>query len=112
MDAATSDVRQGYVYDVLLKILLANFEIADKAEARTFFYSLRQLFLDLNGAEWDTDAFKKQEAALEEAVASKRRETAEEIDSIFASTFWSDGNMADETGSESGGDSAEHDQSS
>ncbi len=91
VDAATSDVRQRYIFDLLLKILLANFEIADKAEARTYFYSLRQLFLDLNGSEWDTDAFKRQEAAVEEAVASKRKETAEDIASLFAASFENEG---------------------
>jgi V/A-type H+-transporting ATPase subunit A len=87
VDASTSDVRQRYVFDALLKILLSSFEIADKAEARTYFYTLRQHFLDLNGAEWDTDEFSQQEAILEEAVAAKRRETREEIEELFSKTF-------------------------
>ncbi len=87
VDASTPDVRQKYVFDVLLRILIANFEVSEKAEARIFFYSLRQLFLDLNGVEWDTDEFRKQEAKLEEAVASKRKETPGDIDALFKSNF-------------------------
>lgn len=103
VDAATSDTRQRYVFDVLLRILIANFNISDQAEARTFFYSLRQLFLDLNGLEWDTDGFRKQETAIEEAVASKRKETSEDIDALFASNFDSGGESAT-VGESAGGD--------
>jgi V/A-type H+-transporting ATPase subunit A len=87
VDAATSAERQQYVFDVLLRILLSNFELANKAEARTFFYSLRQVFLDLNGTEWNTDEFRAQEAKIEQAVSDKRKESKEELELLFSDRF-------------------------
>ena len=87
VDASTSAERQRYVFALLIKILLAQFDLQDKAEARTFFYTLRQGFLDLNGLEWDSEAFKGQQAKLEEAVAGKRKESPEEVEELFKKTF-------------------------
>jgi hypothetical protein len=75
------------VLDLLLKILLANYEVKDKTEARTYFYQLRQNFLDLNGSEWDSDGFAEIEKKIEELVAQKRKETASEIEERFAGMF-------------------------
>ncbi|HUV07513.1 MAG TPA: hypothetical protein VMX75_07270, partial [Spirochaetia bacterium] len=87
VDASTSAERQRYVFALILRLLMAEFNLADKAEARSFFYSLRQHFLDLNGSEWDSEAFENQEAKIEKMAASKRHESREEIEEKFKRTF-------------------------
>ena len=87
VDAATSAERQRYVFDLLLKILLTSYQVKDKAEARTYFYQLRQNFLDLNGSEWDSDAFVELEKKIEELVVQKSKETASEIEERFIGMF-------------------------
>ena len=72
VDAATGAERQKYVFskivnDVLKKDLL--FE--DREKARGFFYTLRQLFIDWNYKEWDSDRFKKQEARITELLEGR-----------------------------------------
>jgi V/A-type H+-transporting ATPase subunit A len=87
IDASTDSERQIYIFRILLLVLLAGFELADKAEARSFFYQLRQKMLDLNGAEWETEAFKNLEKELEERVESKRKESTQEMEHLFRTTF-------------------------
>jgi V/A-type H+-transporting ATPase subunit A len=90
VDAATSSERQRYVFDILLRMMLSSYEVKDKAEARTFFYQLRQNFLDLNGSEWDTDDFSQLEKQIEELVSQKRKESSSEIEERFAGMFSTD----------------------
>lgn len=59
VDAAVSTERQNFCFDILYNILITEFSFDSKNEARKFFYSLRQKFLDLNSAEWQTDEFNK-----------------------------------------------------
>jgi V/A-type H+-transporting ATPase subunit A len=87
VDAATSAERQRYVFDLLLRILLTSYQVKDKAEARTYFYQLRQNFLDLNGSEWDSDAFAELEKKIEELVAQKSKEKVSEIEARFTGMF-------------------------
>jgi V/A-type H+-transporting ATPase subunit A len=56
VDAAVSTERQREVFDLLLQILTAVLDLPDKAQARSYFYQLRQKFLDLNSTPWNTDA--------------------------------------------------------
>jgi V/A-type H+-transporting ATPase subunit A len=72
VDAATPAERQSYVFQVLLKILKTQFALRRKDEARSFFAQLRQKFLDLNGAEWDSNEFRQLEKEIDEMVQSKR----------------------------------------
>ncbi len=72
VDAAVDVDRQRHVFDVLLQLLTADLEFADKNEARTFFTSLRQSFLDYNGAEWQTDEFKNLEKQIRDRVEEKQ----------------------------------------
>jgi V/A-type H+-transporting ATPase subunit A len=79
VDAAVSTDRQRYIFDLLHKILSAGLAFAGKDEARSFFYQLRQKFLDWNGSEMKTDAFDTVEKELKAMLAerlTKERETA------------------------------------
>ncbi|MBN1410699.1 MAG: V-type ATP synthase subunit A [Spirochaetales bacterium] len=87
VDAATSIPRQRYIFNFLVKILLASFTLPDKASARSYFNQLRQRFLDLNGAEWESDNFKKIEKELEDTFLNTVKETREELNDIFKSRF-------------------------
>jgi len=87
VDASTSAERQRYIFEILVRILLAEFDLNTKDEARTFFYSLRQIFLDFNGSEWDSDAFRQHEEKLERTVSEKRKQSAEEMENIFQRRF-------------------------
>jgi len=58
VDAAVSVERQEYVFDMLLSIISADLDLADKDGARSYFYQLRQKFLDWNGAAWESEEFK------------------------------------------------------
>jgi len=67
VDAAVSVERQKRTYRLVLEILAAQIAAKDKEDARSWFYGLRQKFLDLNGSEWKSERY----AALEgELVAS------------------------------------------
>ncbi len=71
VDAAVSTERQRHVFDLLFKILSAKLNLSSKEEARSFFYHLRQKFLDYNGAEWRSDEFFTIERELEEMLSEK-----------------------------------------
>lgn len=65
IDAATNDERQGYVFKKLVNdILKKEFKFNDNEEARSFFYSLRQAFIDWNYQEFQSPGFKKQEEKI------------------------------------------------
>lgn len=68
VDAATPAERQRYVFDVLLEILHTEFTFSTKEEARSFFNGLRQKFLDWNGAQWESDDFKRMETELKDIL--------------------------------------------
>ncbi|MBN2534241.1 MAG: V-type ATP synthase subunit A [Spirochaetales bacterium] len=87
VDASTSATRQRYVFDVLLRILVARFTIKDKTDARTYFNQLRQKFLDWNGAEWESDSFKNIENELNAMIASRQVESERDLQVIFDKTF-------------------------
>ena len=72
VDAAVSPERQNRVFNLIYRVLNAPFKhIQDKKEARSFFASLRQLFIDYNGSEWMSDDFKKHESAIEEILSKE-----------------------------------------
>ncbi|MDD3089015.1 MAG: V-type ATP synthase subunit A [Candidatus Omnitrophica bacterium] len=76
VDAATTAERQKYVFGKVVGVLKADFPVKDKKQARGFFYSLRHKFIDWNYKSWGTDDFRKQEAAIDEAL--QRGPTAED----------------------------------
>jgi V/A-type H+-transporting ATPase subunit A len=82
VDAAVNTERQRYVYDLLLQILTAKLDLADKAQSRTYFYQLRQKFLDLNSTPWNTDAMKSTEKEIMKMLDDRKTgiaDTAREL---------------------------------
>ena len=72
VDAAVNTERQRYIFDILLQILTAKLDLADKAQARTYFYQLRQKFLDLNSTPWNTDSMKSIEKEIRKILEDKK----------------------------------------
>lgn len=71
VDDAVSVERQTYTFGKVLKVLASDFDLKDKDEARLFFNSLRQLYLDWNYIEWKTDAFEAKEKEIDSLYALK-----------------------------------------
>ncbi len=64
VDAATAPDRQNYVSNVVNVVLNKEFTFDSKEEARSFFYDLRQKFIDWNYMEYESEDFKKQEKVI------------------------------------------------
>ncbi len=74
VDAATGADRQRRMFDVLLAVLLADFDVADKEKARVLLNQLRQKFLDWNGREWNSKEFAAEEADILAGVRAAARD--------------------------------------
>ena len=72
VDAAVSVDRQKYTFGILFDLLTSKLNFGEKEEARSWFAQLRQRFLDLNGSEWQSDAFKEREAAIRTTIDDRR----------------------------------------
>jgi len=72
VDAAVNTERQRYMFDLLLQILAAKLDLADKGQARTYFYQLRQKFLDLNSTAWNTDSMKSTEKEIRKMLDDRK----------------------------------------
>jgi V/A-type H+-transporting ATPase subunit A len=57
VDASTPEERQRLMFDVVEKVLLSNYSFKEKDEARKFFMSLQQSFIDWNNIKIDDPAF-------------------------------------------------------
>ena len=77
VDASVSTERQRYCFGILFDLLTSRLNFGGKDEARNWFAQLRQRFLDLNGAEWQSDAFGELEAELRKTMEDKRAGTEE-----------------------------------
>jgi V/A-type H+-transporting ATPase subunit A len=75
VDAATIEDRQKYVFHVLHEIIESDFNFEDKNTARKFFQGLRQVFIEWNSSEWQTEAFSKKDKEINSKVQAvvKRR---------------------------------------
>ena len=69
VDANCGTARQRYVTDKLVYVLGSDFAAESKDDARSFFNRMRQRFIDWNYAEFETDAFRKAEAAIDALYA-------------------------------------------
>ena len=83
VDGATSLERQKYVFDILLTILGTSFKFEDKDEARSWFNKSRQLFIDYNYSEWNSDEFRKLELQIKSAVEDKGVGLSAEVESLL-----------------------------
>jgi len=75
VDASVDLDRQRYSFGMLFDLLTARLNFGEKEEARGWFAQLRQRFLDFNGAEWESDEFKKLTEDIKESVKSRRAGT-------------------------------------
>lgn len=66
VEANCGKSRQCYVIDKLIKILGSEYDLSDKDLARNFFNSMRQKFIDWNYTEFESEAFKKAEAEIDD----------------------------------------------
>jgi V/A-type H+-transporting ATPase subunit A len=86
VDAAVSPERQRAMFKKSVRVLGSSFDFKDKDAARGWFNQLRQRFLDMNGIEWGTDAFKKADADLtafiDERVSGLDKKAAQIIESL------------------------------
>ncbi|MBN2102713.1 V-type ATP synthase subunit A [bacterium] len=73
VDAATNPERQKYVMNQIYEILGSEFQFSDNEEARTFFYDLRQKFIDWNYSEWKSDEFNSQEKSIKKLIEGKKK---------------------------------------
>lgn len=65
VDANCGTERQRYVIDKLVYVLGSDYDLSDKDEARSFFNSMRQKFIDWNYTAFESDAFKKAELEID-----------------------------------------------
>jgi V/A-type H+-transporting ATPase subunit A len=72
VDASVPIERQRYTFDLLFKVLASEFALEDKRQVRSFFNNLRQLFLDWNNVEFDSERFKQIEAQIDSLYKGKQ----------------------------------------
>ena len=71
VDAFCSSERQQHVFDVILFVLDTSLDFSDKEEARSFFNTLRQRFIDWNRAPWESEQFAELEGLVRELLESR-----------------------------------------
>jgi len=74
VDAATNLKRQEYVFNKVYEVLASEFKFDQKEKARHVFYELRQLFIDWNYKEFESEEFKSQEEKINDFVSSNKQE--------------------------------------
>ena len=86
VDAAVSLERQDYVFGLMCEVLDAEFSFKDKADARSWFYQLRQKALDFNYTEWQSEQFQNLEkeirSMMNERLAGKQEEKQAEAAAV------------------------------
>ncbi len=70
VDAACPGERQARSFAKVMAVLDGRFRLADRAQARTFFMSLRQAFIDWNYAPQDAAAYGEQEKKIDHLLAA------------------------------------------
>lgn len=73
VDASVQVDRQQYIFDRLFSLLGGVFVFEEKSEVRSFFYQLRQSFLDWNNTAFLDEEFKAIEAKITDLIATKER---------------------------------------
>ena len=69
VDASVAPERQELVFDKIYDLLKSKLKLSEKTEARTWFNSLRQKFLDWNYSEWESDDYVKLEKEIDAQIA-------------------------------------------
>ena len=73
VDSSVQIERQRYLFDRLYALLKANFVFEEKSDVRSFFYQLRQSFLDWNNTAFLGKELKAIEAKIIDLIATKER---------------------------------------
>jgi V/A-type H+-transporting ATPase subunit A len=68
VDGATSPERQKYVFKYIHDVLMTEFNLKEKNEARNFFNKMRQLFIDWNYIDMKDEEFNRQEAVITKLI--------------------------------------------
>lgn len=77
IDAFCSSERQQHVFDTIIRIFDTSLDFSDKAEARGFFNTLRQRFIDWNYTPWGSEQFTELEVQVRALVESRAPTDAE-----------------------------------
>ena len=83
VDMATSEERQKKVFSMIKEIIDATLDLNNKDDARNFFNRIRQLFLDYNSSEWNSNDFLENERLISELFHKYRKACAEIETYIF-----------------------------
>ncbi len=68
-DEATDAKRQKYIYDIIVNIIDKEFKFENKDDARRFFMELRQMFINMNSVNFESDEFKKNEQEVQSKIS-------------------------------------------
>lgn len=72
VDFAVTVERQNHIFDIIFDVLGAEMNFTSKEEARSYFNGLRQLFLDYNGTQWQSDEFKELEKKVLASIKERK----------------------------------------
>ena len=84
IDASVSPERQKRMFHFVLSILGAALLLKDKEDARSWFYEVRQAFLDLNGSTESSELYGQSLSKIEEALAERKPEYDAEAKKVLA----------------------------
>ena len=76
VDMATSEERQKKVFSMIKEIIDSTLDLNNKDDARNFFNRSRQLFLDYNSSEWNSNDFLENERLIREWFHKYRKACA------------------------------------
>ena len=83
VDNSVSVERQTYTLEKVLRILGSDFDLKTKDDARSYFNSLRQLFIDWNYSTWMDDSFTYIEKKIDELYAQKNGKLQKEAAALL-----------------------------
>ncbi len=83
IEGASNVERQQYVFKKIIEILGSTFTVQEKAEARDFFNTLRQNFIDMNYKGFQTPEFKEAEKAIDKTLAEKGAQVSDEVKALL-----------------------------
>jgi V/A-type H+/Na+-transporting ATPase subunit A len=84
VDSSASPERQTSMFYLALRILGATLKLKDKEDARSWFYEVRQSFLDLNGSTEESELYEQSLLKIETALAEREPEYNSETKRILA----------------------------
>lgn len=83
IEGASSVERQKYVFNKIVEILGSDFDFEEKDDARNFFNTLRQNFIDMNYKEFKSSDFTKAEKVIESTLSSKNAQVSNEAKKLL-----------------------------